>query len=85
MILKKYCKVTVVIYILILSNLIILQNNSTPSLDQIKQAISGNLCRCTGYTKIYMGIFCASYILNNLANTYEEALKKVSNLKPHLG
>lgn len=30
MILRKYCKVTVVIYILILSNLIILQNNSTP-------------------------------------------------------
>ena len=29
-----------------------LQNNSDPSDDEIRKAISGNLCRCTGYVNI---------------------------------
>lgn len=30
----------------------LLDQNSQPSRDQIKEAIAGNLCRCTGYVKI---------------------------------
>jgi aerobic-type carbon monoxide dehydrogenase small subunit (CoxS/CutS family) len=30
----------------------LLRRNATPSRDEIKHALSGNLCRCTGYTKI---------------------------------
>ena len=29
-----------------------LQNNPSPSDDEIRRAISGNLCRCTGYVNI---------------------------------
>jgi carbon-monoxide dehydrogenase small subunit len=30
----------------------LLERNSQPSEDEIRQALSGNLCRCTGYTQI---------------------------------
>jgi aerobic-type carbon monoxide dehydrogenase small subunit (CoxS/CutS family) len=33
-----------------------LQQNSKPSRDEIKEAISGNMCRCTGYIKIVEAI-----------------------------
>jgi carbon-monoxide dehydrogenase small subunit len=34
----------------------LLDENRTPTRDEIAQAISGNLCRCTGYTAIYEAI-----------------------------
>ena len=37
---------------MILSAASFLGQNTTPTRDEIREAISGNLCRCTGYTKI---------------------------------
>ncbi len=37
---------------MILAAASLLQQNATPTRDEIREAISGNLCRCTGYTKI---------------------------------
>src|SRR5512135_322804 len=34
----------------------LLDQNPTPSRDEIREALSGNLCRCTGYTKIYEAV-----------------------------
>jgi carbon-monoxide dehydrogenase small subunit len=34
----------------------LLDENPEPSIDEVKRAISGNLCRCTGYTKIIRAI-----------------------------
>lgn len=34
----------------------LLDMNSEPSRDEIKEAIAGNLCRCTGYIKIIEAI-----------------------------
>lgn len=38
----------------------LLDRNPRPSEEEIKQAISGNLCRCTGYVKIVEAIRAAS-------------------------
>ncbi len=33
-----------------------LDENSDPDLEEIKEALSGNLCRCTGYSKIFEAV-----------------------------
>jgi len=38
----------------------LLDKNPKPSFEEIKEAISGNLCRCTGYTKIVKAIQIAA-------------------------
>jgi carbon-monoxide dehydrogenase small subunit len=37
---------------MILSAKALLKNNPHPTREEVKRAISGNLCRCTGYKKI---------------------------------
>ena len=38
----------------------LLRQNSEPSDDEIREALSGNLCRCTGYTKIFDAVRLAA-------------------------
>jgi aerobic-type carbon monoxide dehydrogenase small subunit (CoxS/CutS family) len=38
----------------------LLDRNPAPSTDETKQALSGNLCRCTGYTKILEAVALAA-------------------------
>src|SRR5437870_1479307 len=38
----------------------LLCRNTAPSRDEIKRALSGNLCRCTGYTKIIEAVELAA-------------------------
>ena len=45
---------------LILSSVALLNENPKPSRAQIKRALSGNLCRCTGYEKIFEAVELAS-------------------------
>ncbi len=34
----------------------LLQRNSTPTREEVQQALAGNLCRCTGYEGIYRAL-----------------------------
>ena len=45
---------------MLLSAKALLDQNPSPNRQEIREAISGNLCRCTGYTKIIDAIVLAS-------------------------
>ena len=45
---------------MLLSAKALLDENPNPSKEDVKRAISGNLCRCTGYTKIIDAIMAAA-------------------------
>jgi len=38
---------------LVVATVDLLETNPSPSDDEIREALSGNLCRCTGYAKIF--------------------------------
>ncbi len=44
----------------LLSAKVLLDNNPHPTLDEVRAAISGNLCRCTGYRKIEEAILAVA-------------------------
>mgnify|MGYP001610944263 CR=1 FL=1 len=48
---------------IILSAKALLDENSNPTVQEIKDALSGNLCRCTGYTKMIEAIQEAARVL----------------------
>jgi carbon-monoxide dehydrogenase small subunit len=41
---------------LIVSATALLMRNSNPTVDDIRAGLSGNLCRCTGYTKVIAAV-----------------------------
>jgi len=45
---------------MVLSAVALLNVNPRPSRDEIKRALSGNLCRCTGYEKIFDAVELAA-------------------------
>jgi aerobic-type carbon monoxide dehydrogenase small subunit (CoxS/CutS family) len=45
---------------ILMSAKVLLDRNPKPSESEVRKAISGNLCRCTGYTKVVKAILSAS-------------------------
>jgi len=45
---------------MILSTKVLLEKNKAPSDDEIRRGLSGNFCRCTGYTKIFESVRAAA-------------------------
>lgn len=48
---------------MILSSLALLNKNPSPTEKDIRKALSGNLCRCTGYQKIVDAVLAAAEIM----------------------
>jgi len=53
---------------MIMSALALLNTNPDPTEQEIRDAIAGNLCRCTGYTKIVEAIGAAAKVLQEEKN-----------------
>lgn len=47
---------------MVMSARALLNRNPDPTLDEVKYAMSGNLCRCTGYHKIFKAVLRAAKI-----------------------
>jgi carbon-monoxide dehydrogenase small subunit len=45
---------------ILLAGVALLREHPQPTREQIKEALAGNLCRCTGYTKIYEAVDAAA-------------------------
>src|SRR5437763_3234121 len=45
---------------ILLAGVALLQEHPHPTREQMKEALAGNLCRCTGYTKIYEAVDAAA-------------------------
>ena len=45
---------------MVLSTYELLNENDNPSLTEVKERLSGNVCRCTGYTKIFESVSAAA-------------------------
>ena len=45
---------------LVVATVDLLKRNASPSDDEIREALSGNLCRCTGYVKIFDAVRMAA-------------------------
>lgn len=53
----------------------LLEKNSNPTRDEIKDALAGNLCRCTGYIKIYEAVeLAAARMRGELAEPSRESI-----------
>ena len=50
---------------MILSTIALLLENRAPDVDEIKTALAGNLCRCTGYVQIIEAVTKAAAILTD--------------------
>ena len=50
---------------MILAAKALLDENPTPTRDEVKEALAGNLCRCTGYVKIVDSVLAASEEMEN--------------------
>ena len=49
---------------MLMSSLFLLQRNPDPSEREIRRAIEGNLCRCTGYVNIVKSVKAAAKMMN---------------------
>lgn len=51
----------------------LLRRNGDPSEDEIRQALAGNICRCTGYERIVRGVLAAAKLRQQAGASAEGA------------
>jgi len=69
---------------MLLSGAALLEAHPRPTRKQIKEALAGNLCRCTGYTKIYEAVEAASQRLAGNATIGVDPFPESQNVRARL-
>lgn len=76
---------------MVLTALDFVNNNPAPSMDEIKAALAGNLCRCTGYKKIIEAVAeyatevkSSTLIVESSANGQPGKFKTVGQPRPYI-
>ena len=67
---------------LVVATVDLLRRNASPSDDEIREALSGNLCRCTGYAKIFDAVRMAVGDMTQTVRTLQ--VGKIGELVPRL-
>ncbi len=70
---------------MVISAKALLDKNLNPTLDDIKKALKGNICRCTGYVKIFEAVMmCAKYFREDIEieEQVDSALIKEEVIRP---
>lgn len=67
---------------MILSGLALLEATADPSEDEVRVAISGNLCRCTGYQKIVEAVMSAADVLGRDRTVDVDPYPELSESRP---
>jgi aerobic-type carbon monoxide dehydrogenase small subunit (CoxS/CutS family) len=57
---------------ILMSAAALLRRTTSPTRDEVKEALAGNLCRCTGYTKIFVAVELAALRLRELEEPAEK-------------
>jgi carbon-monoxide dehydrogenase small subunit len=47
---------------MVLASIQLLKRNPSPTMEQVREGLGGNLCRCTGYTRIFEAVLTAANI-----------------------
>jgi len=63
----------------------LLEANPAPTRDEIREALGGNLCRCTGYTKIYDAVEAAAARLREGTGSARAAREAAGAGRPAAG
>lgn len=61
---------------ILISAAALLQQNREPTRNEIREALAGNLCRCTGYTKILDAVERAAELMRERVGTVNEAVSE---------
>lgn len=67
---------------MVLSGLALLEAVADPSEDEVRVAISGNLCRCTGYQKIVEAVMSAADVLGRDREIDVDPFPELSESRP---
>jgi aerobic-type carbon monoxide dehydrogenase small subunit (CoxS/CutS family) len=67
---------------ILMSAAALLERNPSPTRDEIREALSGNLCRCTGYTKIYDAVEMAVASLHDQSAAARRPRARPSDAPP---